>query len=76
MRSSFICAFLITGLCACNPVPPLTNAEKAKYLYELIEDAHNCDSFRTRLAVPGLEGPAIESLYKEATKAGCVKRDV
>jgi hypothetical protein len=77
MRLSLLAASLLAGLgAACNPVPPLTNAEKAKFVYELLESQHACDGYRTRLEVPGLENQAIDSIYREATKAGCVKHDV
>lgn len=76
MRTIILAAFLCLGLAACNPVPPLTNAEKAKYMYELVEETHNCDGFRHRLDVPGVDGPALEAIYREAIKGGCIKRDV
>ncbi|MGE5467446.1 MAG: hypothetical protein ACM3Y9_08485 [Ignavibacteria bacterium] len=76
MRSPLLAACLVLGLAACEPVAPLTNQEKVKFVFELIEDAHRCDSFRTRLEAPGIDGPAIDAIYREAIKGGCVKRDV
>ncbi|MDD5250072.1 MAG: hypothetical protein PHY45_13885 [Rhodocyclaceae bacterium] len=76
MRLVLLAVSLLIGLCACNPVPPLTNDEKAKYVHELLESEHSCDSYRARLAVPALDGPAIEIIYREALKAGCIKHDV
>lgn len=75
MRLVSACSLLLC-LCACNPVPPLGNADKAKFVYELIEDYRNCDTYRQRLAVPAVESPAIDAVYREAIKSGCIKRDV
>ena len=75
MRLSLAFATLLC-LCACNPVPPLTNAEKAKFVFELLENYPNCDVYRKRLEVPAVESPAIDAVYKEAVKTGCIKRDV
>ena len=76
MRLTLLAVSLLAGLCACNPVPPLTTAQKAKYVFELLESEHSCDAYRTRLDAPGLEGPAIDGIYREAAKAGCIKHDV
>ena len=74
MRSILVLPLLII-VAACNPVPPLTNVEKAKFVYELIEDAKTCDIYRQRLSVPGIESNAIDTIYQEA-RAYCIKRDV
>ena len=76
MRSVILAGFLLSLLAACNPVPPLTNAEKAKFVYELIEDYPTCNDYRKRLDVPGVEAPVIDAVYREAGKNGCIKRDV
>jgi len=75
MRPIIACSVLL-ALAACNPVPPLSTADKAKFVYELIEDYRDCDTYRQRLRVPAVESPAIDAIYKEAVKTGCIKRDV
>ena len=75
MRPIISCCLFI-ALCACNPVPPLSNADKASFVYELIENYPTCDAYRQRLTVPAVESPAIDAVYKEAIKTGCIKRDV
>ncbi|CAG1001687.1 hypothetical protein RHDC4_03235 [Rhodocyclaceae bacterium] len=75
MRSLSTACCLLFCLCACNPVPPLSNADKARFVYELIDDRAACDSYRQRLSVPALESPAIEAIYQEAIKGGCIKRN-
>jgi hypothetical protein len=72
MRSPILALSLLLSLCACNPVPPLTNDEKAKFVYELIENYPNCDAYRKRLEVPAVESPAIDAVYREAIKTGCI----
>jgi len=76
MRLFPLVCLLFALLAACNPVPPLTNAEKAKFVYELIEAYPTCDAYRTRLDVPAIDTPAIDAVYREANKSGCIKRDV
>jgi hypothetical protein len=76
MRFSLLGISLLLGVCACNPVPPLTNQEKAKFVFELIEDAHTCDGYRTRLSTPDLDGPTIDGIYQDAIRTKCIKRDV
>jgi hypothetical protein len=75
MRACFVCLACF-ALAACNPIPPLTTAEKAKFVYELIEHYHECDSYRQRLKAPAVDSPAIDGVYKDAVKTGCIKRDV
>lgn len=67
---------LLLTLGACNPVPPLSDADKAKFVIELIEADRACDPLRSRLAVPGIASPAIDAIYQDAKKTGCIKRDV
>lgn len=75
MRPLFAACSLLFCLCACNPVPPLSNADKARFVYELIDERQTCDSYRQRLSVPAVDSPAIEAVYQEATKGGCIKRN-
>ena len=76
MRTAVLAGFFLSALAACNPVPPLTNAEKASFVHELIEAYPNCNDYRRRLEVPAVAAPAIEAVYREAIKSGCIKRDV
>jgi hypothetical protein len=72
----FAAGLALLALSACNPVPPLGTADKAKYVFELIEQDHSCDGYRQRLDVPAIEMPAIDAVYRDAVKSGCIKRDV
>ncbi len=76
MRLSLLAAGLLASLCACNHTAPVSDAEKAKIVVEMIDRGHECDAYRTRLEVPGLDRAAIDEIYREAAKAGCVRHDV
>jgi len=71
-----IATILFSALCACNPVPPLGSTDKAKFVYELIEDYKTCDVYRQRLSVAGIDSAAIDAIYQEAKKVTCIRRDV
>lgn len=70
----------MTSLTACNkgtPSPrPLTAAERAASLVELIEHRDECRHFRTQLAAPNPDGPMVDKLYHEAIQAKCLEKDV
>ncbi|HEX8963872.1 MAG TPA: hypothetical protein VF801_12790 [Rhodocyclaceae bacterium] len=76
MRHSLLAATLLAGLCACNHAAPVSDAEKAKTMVELLSHDHTCDAYRTRLEAPGVDRAAIDSIYRSAAQAGCVRHDV
>lgn len=76
MRLILIACTALLTLSACNNVPPLTTGDKAKFVHELIQNYPSCDSYRQRLDAPAIAMPAIDAIYRDAAKTGCIKRDV
>ena len=64
-------------LAACGEVvPPLNAEQKARYVGETLEAGETCEAFRERLAGPNPTMAAVDTIYDEARRAGCVKRDI
>ncbi|MDP1765422.1 MAG: hypothetical protein Q8K83_00830 [Methylotenera sp.] len=49
---------------------------KAKLTKELITDNAKCSPFTNQLSAPSLDNDAIERIYREAMKAGCINKDI
>lgn len=62
-------------LTACDFQPPLTLADKARFVSELIESAKDCANFSQRLQTPD-NIQVIDAIYREAQQQGCIKRDI
>lgn len=78
MRPLYLAALaVITALGGCaEKATPLTLDEKAHFVTELLDDESRCDEFRTRLAIRPLDGSRLDTIYRQAMQARCVKRDV
>jgi len=76
MRHLFSALLAVLILAGCDHVEPLTLAQRARFISELLEDGADCNAFRQRLAVPSLEQSEIDAVYREAKKVACIKRDV
>jgi hypothetical protein len=77
MRVSIVLCLAAMELGACGAESlPLTSQEKARFLTETIEEVGVCGSFRNRLADHSTDAAAIDLIYGEAKKAGCLKRDI
>jgi hypothetical protein len=64
-------------LAGCNANDyPLSEGEKASMVAELISSTEQCAVFKDKLALTGVDSAAIDAVYYEATKAGCVKKDI
>lgn len=68
----FIC--ILTGCSKQNE--SLTMNSKAKLTKELITDNAKCSSFTNLLSAPSLDSDAIEGIYREAMRAGCINKDI
>lgn len=77
----YLCAFSAAGILAgCNngtPTPrPLTAAERAASLVEVIEHREECKSIRKRLSNPNPDAKTVDDLYREAVATKCLEKDV
>lgn len=77
----YLCAFAAAGiLAACGkgtPTPrPLTAAERAASLVEVIEHRDECRSIRNRLSAPNPDAKTVDELYREAVSTKCLEKDV
>ena len=63
-----------TLLTACDPTPPLTAADRAKVLYEAIEQIPACEALRQRLRDPAITLDGFNAAYQESIKSGCLLR--
>jgi hypothetical protein len=66
---------LLVAACG-EVVPPLNAEQKARYVRETLEAGEACEAFRQRLAGPSPTMAAVDAIYDEARRAGCVKRDI
>ena len=66
---------LFIGACAKNE-QSLTTNKRAKLVTELISDGASCRVFKTRLDAPSIIDNEIESVYRDALKAGCIYKDI
>ncbi len=68
-------ALFILGGCS-RHYHPLMASEKAGLVGEIISDAPRCSSFKSRLTSPSMDDDAIDQVYRDATKAKCINKDV
>jgi hypothetical protein len=80
MRQIFrlnLIVIFVSVLAACGADnSTISSAEKASKVTELIRTAQQCTVFKDKLASPNLDGAAIDAVYFEALKAGCIKKDI
>ncbi len=55
---------------------PLEASKKARLVGELISESAQCSAFRDQLAAPTVEDDSVDDIYRAATKAHCIKKDV
>lgn len=72
--AGIIFIYLMTGCSKQNE--SLTMNSKAKLTKELITDKTKCSSFTNQLSAPSLDKDAIERIYREAMRAGCINKDI
>lgn len=76
-RPPIVLVILPFLLAACGEVvPPLNAEQKARYVRETLEAGDTCEAFRQRLAGPSPSMAAVDAIYDQARRAGCVKRDI
>lgn len=63
-----LAALLLT---ACDQTPPLSEADKIKFVEESLIKRADCDALRQKLG----KSPA-NAVFEEAKKASCIKRDI
>jgi len=66
--------FLLVG-CS-NEEHPLSNSEKARLVREQVLDLPKCTAYRSKLLLPDIDDAEIEKIYQDATKSGCVNKDI
>jgi hypothetical protein len=77
MRVVLALCVLAVALAACDFGSAALNAQdKARFMTETIEEGGACAAFRNRLAEHSTDAVAIDLIYNEAKKAGCLKRDI
>jgi uncharacterized protein YcfL len=54
----------------------LDAGEKARMVAEQISNTQACAVFKDKLALTTVDSAAIEAVYYDATKAGCIKKDI
>jgi uncharacterized lipoprotein YajG len=54
----------------------LNAGEKARMVAEQISNTQACAVFKDKLALTTMESAAIDAVYYDATKAGCIKKDI
>jgi hypothetical protein len=68
-------ALVFLAGCSSNEYP-LSEREKANMVAELISNTKECAAFKDKLAPSDLQSSAIDAVYFDATKAGCIKKDI
>lgn len=70
----------LLAIAACDKSPiqpkPVTAAEKAAFIAEMIEHRPECKPYREQLSKPGLDTETVDKLYREAVKTRCIEKDV
>lgn len=54
----------------------LNVGEKARMVAEQISNTQECAVFKDKLMLPAMDSAAIDAVYYDATKAGCIKKDI
>jgi hypothetical protein len=54
----------------------LNVGEKARMVAEQVSNTQACAVFKDRLALPAMDSAGIDAVYYDATKAGCIKKDI
>ncbi|MBL8486032.1 MAG: hypothetical protein JNK22_02895 [Rhodocyclaceae bacterium] len=63
--------------CSDKPAPIVLNPEeRARYVYEIIEPRAACEPLRRKLQGKFDSRQAVDALYEEAKKTGCLRREV
>ena len=55
---------------------PLSKGEKARLVREQVLDMPKCTAYRSKLLMPDVEDAEVERIYLDATKSGCVNKDI
>lgn len=59
-----------------NEEHPLINSEKARLVTEQVLDIPKCSDFRNKLLLSNVGEVEIEKIYQDATKSGCINKDI
>lgn len=70
-----LCLMLFLVGCS-NNGHPLINGEKARLVREQVLDIPKCTAYRSKLLLPGVSDTEVEKIYQNATKSGCVNKDI
>jgi hypothetical protein len=55
---------------------PLINSEKARLVSEQVLDIPKCQDFRDKLLLSTVGDGDVEKIYHDATKLGCINKDI
>ena len=72
----FVIAMSVSLLSGCHHYHALDSTKKAKMVSELISGTKDCAVFKKKLTSPSMDDDSIDDVYREATKAGCINKDV
>ncbi|MBL8490494.1 MAG: hypothetical protein JNM82_06915 [Rhodocyclaceae bacterium] len=68
---------VLGAACSDKPTPIVLNPdERARYVYEIIEPRSACEPLRKKLQGKFESREAVDALYEEAKKTGCLRREV
>ncbi len=70
-----LCLMLYLVGCS-NDEQPLTNGEKARLVREQVLDLPKCTAYRSKLLLSDIDDAEVEKIYQDATKSGCVNKDI
>jgi hypothetical protein len=77
MIKLLIVFLLISQLVGCSQYAhPLNDGDKAKFVRELIPENTKCITYRSKLSSPTIDDIAIDKIYRDAMKSGCINKDV
>ncbi len=68
---------VLGAACSDKPAPIVLNPdERARFVYEIIEPRAACEPLRKKLQGKFESREAVDALYEEAKKTGCLRREV
>ncbi len=73
---SVLAVLSLVWLSACHHYTPLDAGKKAKMVGELINSSKECAAFKQQLSAPSSDDDAIDDVYSQAMRAGCINKDV
>ena len=77
MNKTLILLIAAVALGGCSKhYHPLEASKKARLVSELIAESAQCSGFRDQLALPSVDDDGVDAIYRQATSAHCIKKDI